>query len=128
MGEVRRGASHVSFERCRDRKWSDTPKEPLDFDIHVTVSTGKARPKESLEGGIRRTIMIATLHLHEQFLFEHHQELQREMGQQRFLTRQPRKHFRLIRRLAALVGGLLMVWGPNVKRLEASQEQVAYEQ
>ena len=71
--------------------------------------------------------MIATIHLHEPFLFEHHQKRQREMEQQRFLARQPRKHFRLIRRLAAMVGGLLMVWGPNLKRLEASQEQVAYE-
>jgi hypothetical protein len=53
--------------------------------------------------------MIATLHLHEQFLFEHQQERQREMEQQRFLARQPRKHFRLIRRLAAMVGGLLLV-------------------
>lgn len=72
--------------------------------------------------------MISTIHLHEHFLFEHHQELQREMEQQRFLTRQPRKQFRLIRRLAALVGGLLIVWDPTLKRLEASQEQVAYEQ
>ena len=72
--------------------------------------------------------MISTIHLHEHFLFEHHQKLQREMEQQRFLARQPRKQFRLIRRLAAMVGGLLIAWGPTLKRLEASQEQVAYEQ
>jgi hypothetical protein len=72
--------------------------------------------------------MISTIHLHEHFLFEHHQKLQREMEQQRFLARQPRKQFRLIRRLAAMVGGPLIAWGPNLKRLEASQEQVAYEQ
>ncbi len=72
--------------------------------------------------------MISTLHLHEYFLFEHHQKRQREMEHQRFLTRLPRKQYRLIRRLAAMVGGLLMVCGPNLKRLEASQEQVAYEQ
>jgi len=72
--------------------------------------------------------MISTIHLHEHFLFEHHQELQREMEQQRFLARQPRKQFRQIRRLAAMMGGLLLVWGPNLKRLEASHEQVAYEQ
>jgi hypothetical protein len=72
--------------------------------------------------------MIATIHLHEHFLFEHHQKLQREMEQQRFLARQPRKQFRLIRHLAAMVRGLLIAGGPNLKRLEASQEQVAYEQ
>jgi succinylarginine dihydrolase len=72
--------------------------------------------------------MISTLHLHEYFLFEHHQERQREMEQQRFPARQPRKQFRLIHRLAAMEGGLLFVWGPNLKRLEASHEQVAYEQ
>ncbi len=72
--------------------------------------------------------MISTIHLHEHFLFEHHQKLQREMEQQRFLARQPRKQFRLIHHLAVMVGGLLIAWSPNLKRLEASQEQVAYEQ
>ncbi|HEX6484706.1 MAG TPA: hypothetical protein VF043_38155 [Ktedonobacteraceae bacterium] len=72
--------------------------------------------------------MIPTIHFHDQFLFEHHQELQREMEQQCFLARLSGKQFRLIRRLAAMVGGLLLVWSPNLKRLEASHEQVVYEQ
>ena len=71
--------------------------------------------------------MISTLHLHEPFLFEHHQERQRVVEQQCFPARQLGKQFRLIRRLAAMMGGLLLVWGPNLKRLEASHEQVAYE-
>ena len=71
--------------------------------------------------------MISTIHLHEQFLFEQYQKRQQVVEQQRFLARLPQKKFRLICRLAAMVGTLLMVWGPNLKRLETSQEQVAYE-
>jgi len=71
--------------------------------------------------------MISTLHLYEHFLFEHHQERQREMEQHGFLGRRPRKQFRLICRLVAMVGGSLMMCSPNLQWLEASREQVAYE-
>lgn len=55
--------------------------------------------------------MNSHTHLREQYVFQQHQEFQREMEQRRLPARC----------LAAKVGGLLMTLGSSLKRLEVSR-------
>jgi hypothetical protein len=65
--------------------------------------------------------MNSNNHLREQYVFQRYQELQHEIEQRRLLSELPRHQFTLVRRLAAKVGGLLMMVGSSLKRLEGSR-------
>ena len=61
--------------------------------------------------------MIPNIHLPEQYMFE----------QRCLLGGLPRHQYRLACRLAARVEGLLIGLSSSLKRLEAAEEQVAYD-
>lgn len=68
--------------------------------------------------------MIPNIHIHEQLMFERHQELQREIAQQRFVAGLHRQHFNLARRLAGRLGALLVASGTSLRQLELSGRQM----
>lgn len=72
--------------------------------------------------------MMPNIPIHEQLMFERHQELQREMEQQRMVAGLRRHHASVVRRLAAGVGKIFLALGTRLKGLESRGEQAMYEQ
>ena len=62
--------------------------------------------------------MIPHLHIHEQLLFEHRQDLFRERQQQRLVASLRQQRMSLVRRIAGRLGAFLIVLGMWLKRLE----------
>src|SRR5260221_6217732 len=92
--------------------------------LEAEVLTEKVRPIKHLEECVDRSkVMNSNNHLREQYVFQRYQELQREMVQRRLLAGLPQHQFTLARRVAAKVGGLLMMVGSSLKRLEVREKQ-----
>lgn len=68
--------------------------------------------------------MIPNLHIHEQLMFEHRQELLRERYQQRLVASLRQQRFSHVRHIAGRLGTLLIALGTSLKRLEPSSEPV----
>ncbi len=68
--------------------------------------------------------MIPNIHIHEQLMFEHHQELQREMAQQRLVAGLHRHHFSLARRFAGKLSVLLVALGTSLRQFELNGKRV----
>jgi hypothetical protein len=68
--------------------------------------------------------MIPHLHIHEQLLFEHCQDLFRERQQQRLEARLRHHHFSYGRGIAGRLGAFFIVLGMRLKRLEPGSEAV----
>ena len=68
--------------------------------------------------------MIPNIHIHEQLMFERHQELQLEMAQKRLVARLHRHPFSLPRRLAGKLGVLLVALGTSLLPLELGGKRV----
>ena len=72
--------------------------------------------------------MIPNIHIHEQLMFERHQERQREMAQQRLVAGLLRHRGGVARRFVAGVVTLFLVLKTRLRRLESSEKKVVYEQ
>ena len=90
--------------------------------LEAEVLTERVRSIKRFEVHIDGSkVMNSHTHLREQYVFQRHQEFQREMEQRRLLAGLPRHHRLLARCLAAKVGGLLMTLRSSLKRLEGSR-------
>jgi hypothetical protein len=68
--------------------------------------------------------MIPNIHIHEEFLFERHREVLREVEQRRILKGVHRQRFIVPRRMAGTLGMLLIALGTHLKWLEPGREPV----
>ena len=68
--------------------------------------------------------MIPNIHIHEQLMFERHQELQHEIAQQRLIAGLHLHHFNLARRLAGRLGALLVASGTSLRQLDLNRRQM----
>ena len=66
--------------------------------------------------------MIPNLHIHEQLLFEHRQDLLRERQQQRLVASLRQQRFSLVRRIAGELGAFFITMGTSLKQLESRRE------
>ena len=71
--------------------------------------------------------MIPNIHIHEKLMFEHHQERQRVMAQQRLVAGLLRHHPAVARRFVACMGMIFLALGARLRRLEPSGKKVVYE-
>lgn len=68
--------------------------------------------------------MVPNLHIHEQLMLEHRQELLRERQQQRLVASLRQQRFSRARYIARRLGALLIALGTSLKQLEPSSETV----
>ena len=68
--------------------------------------------------------MIPHLHIHEQLLFEHRQDLLRERQQQRLVASLRQQRFSHVRHIAGRLGAFFIVLGMHLKHLESRSESV----
>ena len=66
--------------------------------------------------------MIPNIHIHEKLMLDRHQEVLRQMEQQRMVKGVPRQRFSLPRQWAGKVGALLIALGTSLKQLEPGRE------
>ncbi len=66
--------------------------------------------------------MIPNLHIHEQLMAEHRQDLLRERQQQRLVVRLRQQRVSHVRRFAGRLGALLIALGTSLKQLEPRSE------
>ena len=71
--------------------------------------------------------MIPNIHIHEKLMFEHHQERQREMAQQRLVAGLLRHRPGVARRFVAGVGTILVSLRKRLRGLESAGKKVVYE-
>ena len=72
--------------------------------------------------------MMPNILIHEYLMFGRHQELQRELAQQRMVAGLRRYHSSVVRRFASAVGTIFLALGTRLKRFESGGEQALYEQ
>ncbi len=72
--------------------------------------------------------MIPNIHIHEQLMFERHQEWQRAAAQRRLIAGLRPHHSSLARRLAGKLGVLLVALSTSLQRLALSGKQVVRDQ
>ena len=68
--------------------------------------------------------MIPHLHIHEQLLAEHRQDLFRERQQQRLVASLRQQRFSHVRRIAGGLGAFFIALGMRLKRLELGSKTV----
>jgi len=66
--------------------------------------------------------MIPNLHIHEQLMAEHRQDLLRERQQQRLVASLRQHRLSPVRRIAGGLGSLLIALGTSLKRLETARK------
>jgi len=71
--------------------------------------------------------MIPNIHIHEGLMFERHQELLREMAQQRLVAGLLRHRPGVARRFVASVGRIFLALRTHLRRLEPNGKKVVYE-
>jgi hypothetical protein len=71
--------------------------------------------------------MIPNIHIHEKLMFEHHQELQREMEQQRLVAGLLRHRPSLMRRFAESMVMIFLALRTRLRRLEPSGKKMIYD-
>ena len=71
--------------------------------------------------------MIPNIHIYEHLMFEHHQELQHEMAQQRLVAGLLRHRPGLMRRLATRMGTIFLALRIRLRRLEPNGKKVVYD-
>ncbi len=71
--------------------------------------------------------MIPNVHIHEQLMFEPHQERQREMTQQRLVAGLLRHRPGVARRFVAGLGTIFLSLRTRLRRLEPNGKKVVYE-
>ena len=71
--------------------------------------------------------MIPNIHIHEKLMFEHHQELQREIAQQRLVAGLLRHRPSMMRCLATRVETIFLALRTRMRRLEPSGKKVVYD-
>ena len=68
--------------------------------------------------------MMPNIHIYEKLMFEHHQERQREMAQQRLVAGLLRHRPAVARRFVAGVGTIFLALGARLRRLELNGKKV----
>jgi len=68
--------------------------------------------------------MIPNLHIHEQLLAEHRQDLVRERQQQRLVAHLRQQRMSQVRRIAGRLGAFFIVLGMRLKKLELGSKAV----
>ena len=71
--------------------------------------------------------MIPNVHIHEQLMLEHCQDLQRERAQQRLTAGLSQERGRRFPRFGANIAGFLLKLGSGLKQLDARERQVTYD-
>ncbi len=71
--------------------------------------------------------MIPNIHICQQLLLEHRQELQRERAQQRLAVGLCQERGRRPHRLAANIAGFLLKLCSSLQQLDTREKQVAYD-